>query len=125
MNKSQIQNSSTAIEQRTIRKHYSEDEMNDIRESFSGNEIKKAETEDELSGIKKEFKANLDSLKDRSKELRTKIKNKYVDINRDVYCVPNFTDGIMEFYDCETAELLDTRKLRPNEKQLSIIEKTA
>lgn len=121
MNKNQINDSSIAIEQRTIRKHFTEDEMIDLREKFSTNEILKSDAEEELAEVKKTAKAKIDGIKEISKDVRTKIKHKYIDVIKDVNCVPNFAEGVMEFYDTETGELVDTRKLRPNEKQMSIL----
>lgn len=121
MNKSQAMESATSTEQRTIRKNFSDDEMNQLRENFAQQEIMKADVEEELAEIKKQFKLKIDALKEAAKEMRTKIKHKYIDRVRDVYCVPNFVSGEMEYYDTESCDLVDSRKLRPNEKQLQIV----
>lgn len=117
MNKTELQQSATGTESRSIRRFFTEDEIIAFQEKFTTNEILKAETEDELKEIKDEFNLRIKSFKSTSKYLLTNVKNKFVDETREVYLLPNHETGEMEFYDTMTGALVDTRRLRPDEKQ--------
>ena len=121
MNKKQILENSMGTEVRSIRKHYTEDELNAVREKFAENEIAKAAMEDELSALKKRYKTSIDDFKAVSKEYRLNIKNKFVDEDHECAKVPNYVSKKMEYYDTQTGDMLDSRKLRPDEKQLNIV----
>lgn len=120
MNRNDLRDQSSGIEERTIRQQFTPDELEGFRENFTENELKKEDVEDAFSLAKKGFKEQLKTITETSTGLKTKLRKKYQDKIVEVYCVPNFNDGEMEFYDTQTGEKVDSRKLRPDERQMTI-----
>ena len=96
------------------------------REKLSDNLIQLSQWEDELSAIKDEYKTKMKPSKEENALLLGEIKTKQKSIVGVLYHVPNFEEKMMEVYD-EEGELIESRRLRPDEQQgrLFIAGKTA
>lgn len=104
-------------ELRTIRHNYSEEELVALKETFFENDTALADKQEDLDNIKEQFKLEMKPMKDSTNDLRKKIRNKFTDIDMEVYIVANQDRGYMEYYSVETGDLVEDRRLRPDEKQ--------
>jgi len=118
MNLKQIKEAANANETRTIRHNYSEEELTALKETFFENDLKLNDKQQELDEIKESFKVAMKPLKESAQDLRKKIRNRFIDTDMQVYSVANHDSGRMEYYHTETGELLDFRKLQPQERQV-------
>lgn len=117
MNLKQIREVASGTETRTIRHSFNETELAELKEEFFDNDSSLDSKQTELDIIKAEFKEAMEPMKKRTKELRIKIKNKFIDEEKEVLKVANQDSGKMEFYCVNTGVLLDERKLHPSERQ--------
>ncbi len=118
-----IKENAVGMETRQIRRDFTDEQIIVLQEKFTQNEIAKAAVEDEFTEVKKDFNGKISDFKSISKGLRTQLRDRFIDETIDVYAVPNHDTGMMEFCHTETGEVLDSRKLRPTEKQLQITSK--
>jgi len=112
-------------EPRTIRYNYTEDQLNDLREKFTDKALQHADEQELYKEVRREWKEKLEASRADMKFLGDAIRKRYRDETVEVYCVPNFDDGMMEFFDVRTGDMVDARKLRPDEKQMNIIQAAA
>lgn len=112
-----LQENCDSHEQASYYKELTQDELDSKRESLSENLITASALEDDLADIKKEFKLKLDPLKDERKSLLTEIKTRKQEITGTLFSMANYEEAMMETYD-ESGELVSSRRLRPEEKQL-------
>jgi hypothetical protein len=117
MNPNEIREIASKQELRTIRHNYTEEELIALKETFFENDIQLADEQEELDEVKEQFKERMKPLKEKTKDLRKKIRNKFEDKDMEVYVVPNYDNGRMEYYSVEVGDLVEDRKLRPDEKQ--------
>lgn len=120
MNLKEIKEVALGTETRNIRKHFSPDELVGLKEEFFDTDLKLNDKQEELDSIKDTFKEAMKPLKESTAVLRKKIRNRFVDIDYEVYAVANQESGNMEYYSVQDGELMDERKLRPDEKQLRL-----
>ena len=117
MDLKQIKEVANGTESRTIRHNYTEEELIALKENFFENDLKLNDKQDELDEVKERFKVEMKPLKELTADLRSKIRNKFIDEDREVYSVANQDKGQMEYYDTITGEMVDFRKLQPAERQ--------
>lgn len=103
---------------------FNDDVTNEKSAYHSKKSIELEEANEKLAAIKKEFSAKIKVLKSELKTTITELRLGYKTEIRAVFMVPDFDDGTMNFYDKDTSELLDFRKLLPEEKQLDINQPT-
>lgn len=120
MNLKEIKEVAHATEIRNIRKHFTPDELIGLKEDFFDTDSKLNDKQEELDTVKETFKEAMNPLKEKTKDLRKKIRNRFVDVDHDVFAVANQETGNMEYYSVQNGDLLDERKLRPDEKQLRL-----
>lgn len=75
---------------------------------------------DQLKETKKTFKVDIDEKKKEAKEIMQQLKKGCVEMMVTAVLVPDFDNGLMHIYDKKTSELIDFRKLRPEERQFNI-----
>lgn len=108
-------------EERKIRHDFSEDESNMLREDFSQNRLLYADEEKAIVAMRKDWKKRLDEIDAEGNRLLGLIRDRYRDDDRVVRLVPNYDAGLMEMYDENSGELVESRKLRPAERQTNIL----
>lgn len=114
-----LQENAHKIEQKTYQKILTADELAARREDLSDNCIKLNQLEDELKVVKDDFKVKMDPLKTVHKTLLSEIKTKQTSVDGTLFHMANHDEGMMETYDNE-GYLVETRRLRPEEKQGTI-----
>lgn len=112
-----LRNNADKIEQTTYEKELTEEELIAKREQFVDNSIAVSKLEDELSEKKKEFKSKIDPLKLINRSLQYEVKTKKSEVKGTLFHMANHDSGYMETYD-EAGELVSSRRLRPDEKQI-------
>lgn len=112
-------------EEKEIRHYYSDEEIAILREYFMEVYKNLTDEEENLLAIRKEFKIRMDKLRAELKLTHHGIHLKFKDEVMEVYLVPNFEERKMEYRDIVTGDVLDTRPLRPDEKQLNILQANA
>lgn len=90
------------------------------REMLTDNLIRVSQLEDELSTIKDRFKQQIDPIKKTNKTLLVEVKTKQELREGQLFHFANHVDGMMETYD-EMGVLISSRRLRPDEKQTTIL----
>lgn len=114
-----LQDNATKTEQTSYQKTLTPDELAQRREDLADNCIKLNKLEDDLKEVKDDFKTEMDPLKNKNKVLLSEIKTKQTTAEGALYHLANHDDGMMEIYDAE-GFLIESRRLRPEEKQASI-----
>lgn len=112
-----LRNNADKIDNTDYEKELSEDELIAKREEFVDNSIEVSKLEDELNEKKKEFKNKIEPIKLTNRSLQREIKTKKRWVKGQLFHMANHTDSMMETYD-ETGELVSSRRLRPDEKQV-------
>ena len=116
MEKSQVIADAILQEDRDIRHHFSDTELANLREDCINNDFVIADKKAELKAYVKQAKDELKKLQAISDEKRQLIRDKFIDQRTFVHGVPDFGSGMMQFF-TEDGELVDTRKLRPIERE--------
>lgn len=107
-------------ELRTIIHRYTDDELNAVNARFTevAQDLETVENEAKITsdGFKKQIK----SLKAVQKEMLENIRSKSEMREVEVESRANYATNMMEYYSVDSGELVDQRRLMPNERQLSI-----
>jgi hypothetical protein len=121
-----LKNNADKIEQTTYEKELTQEELDAKREEFVDNSIAVSKLEDELAEKKKEYKNKIEPLKLINRGLQHEVKTKKKEVKGQLFHMANHTDSMMETYD-ETGEMVSSRRLRPDEKQvrMKVIERNA
>lgn len=112
-----LRNNADKIDNTDYEKELTEDELIAKREEFVDNSIDVSKLEDELAEKKKEFKNKIEPIKLVNRGLQKEIKTKKRWVKGQLFHMANHTDSMMETYD-ETGEMVSSRRLRPDEKQV-------
>lgn len=101
-------------------KKYTEEEIGVLREIITDKSIELEDKNEQLKDIKKEFKDEIEPLKAEIKETLANVRKGSVEEMITVILVPHYESGMMHLYDKKSLELVDYRKLKPDEKQYTI-----
>lgn len=112
-----LRNNADKIDNTDYEKELSEEELIAKREEFVDNSIDVSKLEDELAEKKKEFKNKIEPIKLVNRGLQKEIKTKKRWVKGQLFHMANHTDSMMETYD-ESGEMVSSRRLRPDEKQV-------
>ncbi len=112
-----LRNNADKIDNTDYEKELSEEELIAKREEFVDNSIDVSKLEDELAEKKKEFKNKIEPIKLVNRGLQKEIKTKKRWVKGQLFHMANHIDSMMETYD-ETGEMVSSRRLRPDEKQV-------
>lgn len=112
-----LKNNADKIEETPYEKELTEEELIAKREQFVDNSIAVSKLEDELAEKKKEFKNKIEPLKLVNRGLQYEVKTGKKAAKGFLFHMADHTNGYMETYD-ETGELVSSRRLRPDEKQV-------
>lgn len=112
-----LRNNADKIDNTDYEKELTEDELIAKREEFVDNSIDVSKLEDELAEKKKEFKNKIEPIKLVNRGLQKEIKTKKRWVKGQLFHMANHKDSMMETYD-ETGEMVSSRRLRPDEKQV-------
>lgn len=112
-----LRNNADKIEQTDYEKELTEEELIAKREEFVDNSIDVSKLEDELAEKKKEYKNKIEPIKLINRSLQKEIKTKKRWVKGQLFYMADHVNGMMETWD-ETGELVSSRRLRPDEKQV-------
>lgn len=110
---------SDSINNESYERELTEDEVNEIRESYLELTFKIDKLDEEFSEQKAFYKANRKPFEIELLSMKEKIKTRKETVVGTLYSIANHHEGMMEVYN-DRAELVSTRRLRPSEKQLRI-----
>lgn len=121
-----LEQNADRIEQNEYLKPLTPEDLDLRREKLTDNAIQLSDLEEEKKEAMADFKAKIDPLTKENKGLLVEIKTRQAKVSGVLYHMANHEEGMMETYD-ENGELIQSRRLRPDEKQQSIfsIHKTA
>lgn len=108
-----------AIEEGKYFKKLSAEEIEQKREIFTENVIQISDLNDKKKELINEIKNEIKPLSVENKSLMESIRTKQEEVEGKIYLVDDQENGMMHSYD-EMGELINSRRLRPNEKQTSI-----
>lgn len=108
-----------AIEEGKYFKKLSAEEIDQKREIFTENVIQISDLNDKKKELINEIKNEIKPLSVENKSLMESIRTKQEEVEGKIYLVDDQENGMMHSYD-EMGELINSRRLRPNEKQTSI-----
>ena len=111
---------SVGREERSVTKMLSEDEKIDIRERLSLVAIKLQQRTEEIAVIAKDHRDEITAIKDDLKALINELRHGSKTTTHDCFLVPDNDGGMMQFVDIESGEVVDERRLRPDERQQTI-----
>jgi thiamine pyrophosphokinase len=116
-----LADSADSVENTTYYKPLTQEELEVKREQYFDNQIKLSGFTEELNDIKSGYKDKMKPLQTENVVLLQEVKTKQAEITGTLYHLANHDTGFMETYN-ESAELVSTRRLRPNEKQKNVFQ---
>ena len=112
----QIEGLSLGSENFKKRKQFTKDELDSFRELHTQASMDKDDLEEQLRDTKKQFTEKIKTLKTTSKEAIKNLRMGFMEKDCTVFVVPNHESGMADLYDTHTYELVDSRRLRPEER---------
>ncbi len=106
-------------EEKAVKKHFSAEELIDMRKQFSENAITIRKATEKLNLAKEAYKIETQESINGNTYLMANIRAGFVEVNQQVYSFVDQTAGMMKCYD-NTGELIDSRRLTPEERQTRI-----
>lgn len=103
-----------------VKVFFSQDDLDEMKSRLSESSIERKAVEDELSEISKGLRGQIKSHTKEINNLLRLLKNKYEYENQEVFYFDDQENGLMLTYNID-GELVSSRKLRPDERQTSII----
>lgn len=107
-------------ETENVKIFFSQDDLDEMKSRLSESSIERNALEDELSDIGKGLRGKIKSETKTIKGLLTHLKNKFEYQMQEVFDFDDQENGLMLTYNNQ-GELINSRRLRPNERQTSII----
>lgn len=107
-------------EERNVTRTLTLDEKTAIRERLSDIAIRLQTRTEEIKLVAKEHREELDEIKSDLNELVSQLRHGSKTLHHDCYMVPDHEHAMMQFVDIETGEIVDERRLFPEERQQSL-----
>ncbi|WP_153799045.1 hypothetical protein [Foetidibacter luteolus] len=111
-----LEDNSDGWEKKTYTRQLTAEEITDLKDSNATIDIEQARLTEVLNEAKRVYKDAMSPLIEEKKEALKAIRTKHREVTGTVYKLPNYESGMMELVD-ETGEIIETRRLLPNEKQ--------
>lgn len=115
-----LEQNADSVEQTTYLKPLTEDEILGKKDILTDNSIRLFDIEEDKKEAMKVYKDKIDPLKKENNLLLSEIRTGQAKVAGILYHMANHDEGYMETYD-ENGELIQSRKLRPDEKQKTIL----
>lgn len=100
-------------------REYEPEELDMIKDQYFQDVMELQHHEDELKEAKDTFKANADPIKKRMQTTIVEIRTKGRHVTEQVYLLADHDSGMMEYYN-ENGEMIHSRRMLPDERQLRI-----
>ena len=107
-------------EEQSIKVFYSEDDLIEMKSRLSENSIERNELENELKELSSSLRLSIKTKTKKIKDLLLGLKNKYEYQMQTIFEFDDQENKVMLTYNA-SGELINSRPLRPNERQTSII----
>lgn len=99
---------------------FSEDELNELKTKYSDDSIAIKTKEEELTALKESLAPRIKELKKSSALSLNDIRNGFRREERQCYLVPDYDAQTVSYTCVNTGEVLYTRKMLPQERQLPL-----
>lgn len=109
----------TAISEGQYFRKFDEEDISQSRADYADKSIELNMLQEEFDGIKAQYKAKIKNLEGDKKLIMTSIMQSGEWLNGKQYGFDDQIRGVMEYYD-ENGQFISSRRLTPNERQLSI-----
>lgn len=109
----------TTISEGQYFRKFDDEDISQSRAEYTNKSIELMRLQDEFDGIKAEYKAKIKNLEGDKKIIMTSIMQSGEWLDGKQYGFDDQIRGVMEYYD-ENGQFLSSRRLTPNERQLSI-----
>lgn len=106
-------------EEKLVKKHYAAEEVVEMRKQFLENNIVIKKAGEILSVAKSIFNETVASPVKDNVYLLANVRSGFVEVNQQVYLFDDQEKGMMNTYDA-TGELIESRRLTPEERQTRI-----
>ncbi len=116
---SMIEANSYSSEEMPVQKHFAEDEINDMRRTFTKNSIEIKKKMEEFKSFKQGIDEFIKPLSEENAYLLANVRAGYVEVNQQVYLFEDYETGMMNYYD-NTGALVNSRRMLPEEKQKKV-----
>jgi phage host-nuclease inhibitor protein Gam len=107
------------VEDQQIRRDYTEEELAEFKSTLSAEHIRLEILNEELAEIKEEYKPKISGCKKLINKSAKALRAGYEIVEVKAYGIANHDTGYMEFV-TEFGDKVSSRRLYPNERQLSI-----
>lgn len=114
-----ISDNCTRIEQRPVKRHFTDEEREQMKTKIAELAVKRQEIEDEIARITKPLKENLKEVKEELSENATNRRLGFVEVTEDVYLFDFQGEQMMGIYN-KHGELVERRPLYPEERQTNV-----
>lgn len=111
-----IKDNADGTEIKYYNRPYTPEELDSIKDEFSTQHIEAGAIRAELNAIKADYKIKLKPYENRIGQLLQALKDKTESVEATTYMFEDQENGMMLYYDAE-GNLIDSRRLRPDEKQ--------
>lgn len=106
-------------EEKTIQKYFTPDEMIQMRADYSMNAIVIRKATEKLNQAKDLWKVETKPQLDENEYLINNIRHGFQEVDMQVYLFADFEAGMVGYYD-NTGTLIESRRMRPEERQMYI-----
>jgi len=114
-----LSDNAESIEEIGYMKSFTEEEILLMKDDLAEVSIDINEIEIEKKDVAAEFKHRLEPLTDQKKDILTKIKNKAEFVKEECYKFIDYEDQMVTYYN-KSGHVVESRRMRPDEKQLKI-----
>lgn len=115
-----LQQNADRVEVTTYQKPLTDESKAEKREVLTENSIQLFDLDEEKKEAVKIFKDQIDPLKKHNKKLLLEIRTGQESVNGTLFHMANHDEGMMEVYDND-GFLVETRRLKPEEKQGNLL----
>lgn len=114
-----LESMADAVEEGKYFRALTDEEIQEKKDVLTENTIRLSDISDERKAAMAEFKAQEKPLKEYSKQLMKLVKTRQEEVDGILYHIADHDEGMMNTYD-EAGILINSRRLRPSEKQSTI-----
>lgn len=114
-----LENNATTISEGQYFRKFDEEDLNQSREDYTSKSIELKRLEDEFKQVKDDYKRKIKALSTQQAEIMTGIMQSGEWLDGKQYGFDDQVRGVMEYYD-EAGQFINSRRLMPNERQLTI-----
>lgn len=114
-----LENNATSIVDGQYFRKFDDEDLAQSREDYTSKSIELKRLEEEFKEVKADYKARIKALTNQQGEIMTGIMQSGEWLDGKQYGFDDQVRGVMEYYD-ENGQFINSRRLMPNERQLTI-----